>query len=427
MPKSTNGHSSWLGLPKVLLASLAVCAVLAIGAGSLAIWSQEQQLGHWQYVKRFQQLTVNTEHWLHKVSRTQLIGRRVHNGLARYKGELAYLNDSQTKAWKIAQAEQTSYQESLAEADVYEAQIQNTLKAVLASWKPIEGHHDDLLTGRNRFLTPTAKHYTRYKANIKLLYGFQNRLLGRHKSGAEYWSGIDFYACIAALSSGSLFIIILLAWVLAPEFSILRTAFRLTYKKLNKESYFNPVHLQPASTSRSVDNRFIAPSNAKEETIQQPSLEQKVQVDQAVQSELISTQGHYNDWQSETWFEFSLPENLKIIGLHPVWVSEIGSLSLGYEGAAAKTFAEMVNLVHPDQRYTFIQVLRTHLQDLTGTARFHVFVKLASAKGVYQEVEFEATTQRAENGMPQRMRGYWRPAPAMQDSMHISQLKQDVA
>ncbi len=112
-------------------------------------------------------------------------------------------------------------------------------------------------------------------------------------------------------------------------------------------------------------------------------------------------------FRSETWFEFSLPSDLQLTGKHPIWISAVGSKALGYQMPPATTFAALLELFHPDERFTFLQVLRTHLQDLSGETPLQMVCRLKQSTGEYIRVDLEAATERTENGHPMRLRGFW--------------------
>jgi hypothetical protein len=113
---------------------------------------------------------------------------------------------------------------------------------------------------------------------------------------------------------------------------------------------------------------------------------------------------------SETWFEFSLPSDLVLNSNHPIWISAIGCQSLGYVTSPADTFSKLLELFHPEVRFTFLQVLRTHLRDTSGQTPLQISCKLRMASGEYIAVEINAITERTYLGQPSRLRGYWKEA-----------------
>lgn len=391
------------GIKTATLATLIGLFVFSVVTGAGALWSQKKQASEAQLVIFYKKQAATLSHWFQRVDRTRLIGQRVDKGLARYKGELAYLNDSQTKTLLKTGASITSIS-----SEEIMGSAQEAFAAASKAWSPIAFHHEDLLTSQNKYLSPSKKHYEAYKTHLRELEEVVSGIANRHLAELKFWSLVSTLLISASLAFAVAFLVFACWtwWVVSGND-------KFSYKLRGIKNVVNGPGLAFAGGSVANTSAQFTGSSGEVATIADlaqdpvaaPVVNWRKPLNLRVNEPAASSQ---LAWTSETWFEFALPSDLKIAKDHAVWLSPIGCQSLGYADAPAKTFNDLILLLHPEERYTFVQVLRTHLQDLSGKTRFNVHVRLRNAMGNYVSVEMEAVTQRAANGAPLRIRGYWR-------------------
>jgi len=421
-----------LGLSTSTLSAFGFLLGLAVSAGFIALWAQSKQHNIAVRAIFFQQQHATLSHWHLQVDRTLKVSQRVDKGLSRYKGELAYLTDSQTSTLEKAVV-------NLGSATAMEtgalSEVATAVTKTKAAWLPLAYHHEDLLTSRNKYLSPSKKHYLAYKEQLAGLTATVGSIAARHKAELYLWADLAFFSMLALTLLGSTFLLgVLNVWAKRTRVyaQVLATVEHILPRRLVSlvtpsgeivVAFSDPEPAVSSRTNASTSRRSSLPLTLAEEEESEPHI-----INWRKPSTKPSiTHSGTESWTSETWFEFTLPANLKLAKDHPVWISPIGGQSLGYDGPPATDFTSLLSLVHPDERYTFVQVLRTHLQDISGKTRFNLHLRLLDASGAFQPVEIEAHTQRTSSGAPFRIRGYWRAEEISTVSSMIGDLKLTVS
>lgn len=484
-------------LTRIVSVGLIASFVLAVAAGLSVNYYQHQEITHLSAATRLIAVEKGLSRWKKQVSRTKLVGTKVAKANFKYKGELAYLNDLQTRFWhKIAV--QSSINKALLGKETSH-QLEQSVDAAIDSWHSLQLFHEALLVDEPVKQSVSKKDYLAYKKSIATLHSSLIDAIVAHRELSEAARAIQDISVIVFFVSFIVFFGLALR-------QYLMLSFPLFYEGLvMRRQLFNGIDSQlgmavaqqvqqtgsPTLTHLTIgreDDGKIRLKTSSKAALQTPyvnnidgitivsdfsrlgnndtdvieadeveDIEQKevflgfdqnqtyygyvadphyepvadvqpiaidieeatiVPVDQIelepIEPLVLDQPSSYTEsganqskGSGQAWFEFSLPDDLLIGGNHPVWIDDAGLTSLGYNANSVNTFAKLVELFHPDERFTFLQVLRLHLQDKTGNTPMCLAARLRKANHDYAVVTISALTERASDGTALRIKGTW--------------------